>query len=91
MTEMFHIPVVQTLHADTKLLGEMVRVLLCKLLKERLQFGIGGGMGHTWLQFCQRGITSIYVAGDLQRKVYVGIIPGETRRHDANDRVILVD
>src|SRR5258708_30091845 len=90
MSELFHVPFVDAFYAHAELFGEMRGSFFGELLEQRLQLGVGGGERDAGLQFDQRAVIGARVAGDFQREIHVGVIPGEARGQNTDDRIVLV-
>src|SRR6266404_5772588 len=91
MAQLFHITIVETLHANFKLLGKLRRIVPGKLFKQGLQLRVGHFVSNSGFQFDEGTILNIRVIADFQRKVNISVVPGEARRHDPDDRIALVD
>src|ERR1700747_282502 len=91
MTEMLHELVIETFHVYAKLFGEVRRAFLGELLQERLQLRVGCLMRNSRPPPYRRIINIVGAARKFQRKVTIGILPGEPRGHYPYDRISLVD
>src|SRR5437762_2008163 len=91
MSEMLHVIVIDTLHTYAKLLGEMAGGFLGKLLEQCLELAVRSRMSNAGFQFYEGLILDVGVISDLQREVNIGTPPGEARRHNTHNRVVLVD
>src|SRR5262245_9935605 len=76
---------------DAEFLGEAVRSALGKLLKERLQFSIGGFVGDSGPQ--SEACEEVHggIVRDFHRQVYIRIPDSKARRHNGHECVTLVN
>ena len=71
--------------------GEVLGGLLGKLLDEGLKGGLGRCVADAGLEADADVEPAVEVLGNLLRDVDIGVVPGETRRRDTDDGVVLVD
>ena len=82
---------VETFDMHTKFLREMARRFRGELFEQRLQFGVGRGVGHSRPEPNRWVIKVVGTARHLQGEIDIGILPGKSRRHDAHNGVGLVN
>src|SRR5438132_3235185 len=83
-------PLIEPLHFHLEEFGEMLGHVLGKLFEQRLQCSVRRMVGHTSLQEEINDIHFAWILGQLQRQVDIRDVPGESRRRNAYDLIVLV-
>ena len=81
MPQMRDVLLVETFDMHTKLFGEMAGRFLGELFEQRLQFGVGRGVGHSWPEPHRWVIKVVGTVRQLQGEIHVCILPGRSGRH----------
>ena len=76
---------------NTERVGVAARCLCGKLLQDGLQFGIGLRDGHARAYLERHAVVDIGLEPDLERHVNVRFAPAKSRRHDADDLIVLAN
>ena len=84
-----HDPLIEPLHFHLEEFGEMLGHVLGKLFEQRLQCSVRRMVGHTSLQEEINDIHFAWILGQLQRQVDIRDVPGESRRRNAYDLIVL--
>ena len=76
---------------NAKRVGVAARCLCGELLQDGLQFGIGLCDGHARADLERHAVVDVGLEPDLERHVNVRFAPAKSRRHDADDLIVLAN